>query len=83
MKALKVTLLGRPGCHLCEEYEQDLSTHFGRGFFEIVHADVDSRPEWQRRYGLKIPVLLDSQGQLIGQAPFDGTAICELLPTES
>ena len=27
---------------------------------QIDEADVDSREDWQRRYGLKIPVLLDA-----------------------
>lgn len=68
---MKLTLLGRPDCHLCEAFEQEL--HERRIAFE--HADVDSRPDWQRRWGLKIPVLLASDGSLICAGEFDAPAI--------
>jgi hypothetical protein len=32
---------------------------------QVATADVDSDPHWQRRYGLKVPVLL-----------LDGTPVC-------
>lgn len=52
-------LLGRQGCGLCEEMHEALHA-FGRGFPlpAIVEVDVDADPELQRRYGLRVPVLL-------------------------
>lgn len=76
---MKVKLLGRPDCHLCEEFEQELLAHAGPGVFEIEHVNVDSRPEWKRRYGTKIPVLLDSNDLVVCQAPFDPRMILEYL----
>jgi hypothetical protein len=32
---------------------------------------VDDDPDWRRRYGLKIPVLLDAQGTLLCATRFD------------
>lgn len=72
---MKLLLLGRPGCHLCEEFEQELLACFGAGVFEIEHADVDSRPEWRRRYGLKIPVALDQRGEVLCETRFDSESL--------
>lgn len=55
---VRYLLLTRPECHLCTEMEHLLSEvlpSFGEGF---VMANVDSDPEWRRRYGEVIPVLL-------------------------
>jgi len=41
---------------------------------ELRHADVDSRPDWQRRYGLRIPVLLDGWDEVVCEAHFDAEA---------
>ncbi len=41
-------------------------------------ADVDSRQDWQRRYGLKIPVLLDgAEGASVCVTHFDAEAVAE------
>jgi glutathione S-transferase len=59
-------LLWRPGCELCEDFALALRTH-GQAF-ELV--DVDTDPEWRRRYGHRIPVLLDAQGFLLMEGVF-------------
>jgi len=52
-------LLSREGCGLCEEFAAELTALADlRPLPPIELADVDSDPEWQRLYGLKIPVLL-------------------------
>ena len=71
----KLLLLSRAGCGLCEELEVELITHFGADTFELEHADVDSRDDWRRRYGLKIPVLLDAQGELLCSLRLDVEAL--------
>ena len=63
-------LLTRPGCDLCEEFREDLELAFP-GRFDVQEACVDDDPEWQRRYGLKVPVLLDEQGTLLCATRFD------------
>jgi thioredoxin-like negative regulator of GroEL len=67
-------LLGRPECQLCEEFREELERAFP-GRFEVREACVDDDPEWVRRYGLKIPVLLDGQGALLCATHFDAAAI--------
>ncbi|MGH8461010.1 MAG: glutaredoxin family protein [Stenotrophobium sp.] len=75
----RVLLLTRPGCGLCEEFEAELLAHFGGQAFEIERADVDSRAEWRTRYGLKIPVLLSAQGELLCATRFDAAELEPLL----
>ena len=52
-------LLGREDCGLCEQMLEALEALSQElDLPAIERADVDADPEWQRRYGLKIPVLL-------------------------
>jgi hypothetical protein len=52
-------LLTREGCGLCEQMREELAELAGRcSLPPLVVVDVDDDPQWQRRYGLKIPVLL-------------------------
>jgi hypothetical protein len=54
-----LTLLTRPECGLCEEMLADLRALGQRVSLPgLSVVDVDSDAELQRRYGLKIPVLL-------------------------
>lgn len=59
-------LLSRAGCELCEDFA--LALHARALAFEIV--DVDADPELRRRYGHRIPVLLDAQGFLLMEGAF-------------
>lgn len=63
MSEARLTLLSREGCGLCEEFAVELAVELAALAEQVPLppldiADVDSDPEWQRRYGLKIPVLL-------------------------
>lgn len=61
-----LTLLLRPECGLCEQMLGELQRLGARMPLPPLRIiDVDSDPLLQRRYGLKIPVLL-----------LDGTLIC-------
>ena len=58
MTAHALTLLGKPGCHLCEEMRavaEPVARALGLPFDE---RDVRSDPELDALYGLDIPVLL-------------------------
>jgi hypothetical protein len=61
MRAL--ILYSRPGCHLCEDLAVQLAPLLrGRATLEIV--DVGSSVALERRYGLRIPVLVDGDVEL-------------------
>ena len=63
------TLLGRPHCHLCEEFEVALLEALG-GQGEVDVVDVDQHPHWRADYGLRIPVLLTDDGRFCGEGLF-------------
>ncbi|MBU3671306.1 MAG: glutaredoxin family protein [Sinobacteraceae bacterium] len=55
----RLTLLTREGCGLCEEFALELHDLRSRlALPELETRDVDSDPEWLRRFGHQIPVLL-------------------------
>ncbi|HEY8474085.1 MAG TPA: glutaredoxin family protein [Natronosporangium sp.] len=58
METVRLTLLTRPGCHLCE-YARDAVARVhaatGAGWREV---DVESDPELERDYGSRVPVVL-------------------------
>jgi len=61
-----LVVLSREGCGLCEDMLQALAElERTQAIPTVTVVDVDSDPELNRRYGLKVPVLL-----------LDGSAIC-------
>ena len=48
-------LYGKEVCHLCEEAHQLLNEHH----IHFKLADIMDKPEWQERYGVLIPVLVN------------------------
>ncbi len=65
--AARLTVVTRADCELCEEMVQALEAlRAERPIPGMVLADVDADPELQRRWGLKVPVLL-----------LDGAKVCE------
>ncbi|HEY0889171.1 MAG TPA: glutaredoxin family protein [Nocardioides sp.] len=56
MSAPRVTLYGRPGCHLCDDARvviERVCAELGESYVEI---SIDDDPELQRRFGEEIPV---------------------------
>jgi len=76
-------LLGRPDCHLCEDFEAALREHLGAQPFELAQASVDERGEWRMRYGSRIPVLLDEDGRVLAEGIFDAAAFDQVLRSKS
>jgi Glutaredoxin-like domain (DUF836) len=62
---IRLVLYSRPGCHLCEALLEDLATLVDeRVAVDVV--DVDSDVALERRYGLRIPVLVAGETELSG-----------------
>jgi hypothetical protein len=75
MRAL--ILYSRPGCHLCEDVAAQLEPLLrGRATLEIV--DVDGSVALERRYGLRIPVLVDGDVEL-SSYPLDAERVARHL----
>ena len=54
----RVTMIGRPGCHLCQDALLVIArvcAEMGESFVEI---DIDSDPALREKYGAEIPVTL-------------------------
>lgn len=51
-----ITLYTRVGCHLCEEAEAVLR-QLGAGRAEIRLVDIDTDPQLQARYTVRVPVV--------------------------
>jgi hypothetical protein len=73
----KLILYSRPECHLCEALtEQLLPLLADRAALEVV--DVDSSVALERRYGLRIPVLVAGEVELSGY-PLDRARVLQYL----
>lgn len=76
---MKVTLLGRPGCSLCDEAQRELEAYLaaggGTGRFavevEVINIETDDR--LHRRYLERIPVIL-VDGEEVSEWFFDADA---------
>lgn len=55
---MPLILYTRPGCHLCEDFEQELRRQQQVLDFELEIRDVDSNPDWMLAYNDKVPLLL-------------------------
>ena len=55
----KLILLGTSACHLCEQAEDLLQQ------LNVVYQKIDiaEQEQWQARYAIKIPVLLNTECQ--------------------
>jgi glutaredoxin len=53
----RLTLYGKPGCHLCEEARRAVVAAGRERDFDLEEVDVSADPALQRVYGERIPVL--------------------------
>jgi glutaredoxin len=67
---VKVELVTRRGCHLCEEAEALLA----RGGVEAALLDVDADPELFRLYDFRVPVLL-ADGRVVAEGRIPAAAL--------
>jgi hypothetical protein len=55
---LRLTLLSRAYCHLCDDMRDALAPIALRHGAHVVELDVDADPALERDYGDRVPVLL-------------------------
>ncbi len=60
-----IEVYSREGCHLCEILIEDL-LNLIRGRADVRVQDIDSRPDWLRKYDIRVPVV-----------ELDGAVLCE------
>ncbi|MBZ0093265.1 MAG: glutaredoxin family protein [Sulfuricellaceae bacterium] len=59
-----LTLYGRKDCHLCDEMIAALQRLPGIHDFLLEIVDIDSDPELEEMFGLKVPVLMANEREL-------------------
>lgn len=60
----ELTLLSRPGCHLCEEALELLEPRCRAYGVRLRVVDVDGDQALRDRYGLRIPVVMAGDSEL-------------------
>ncbi len=71
-------MLGRPGCHLCEEMAAVLEGGLGRCGEAWLEVDVDADPALRERYGETVPVLL-RDGRPVAKVRLDAATLRRLI----
>lgn len=66
-----LSLVVRRWCSLCDAMRDEAAPIAARHGFGIVDVDLDAHPEWESRFGERVPVLL------LGPAP-DGEVLASL-----
>ena len=69
-----VTLIGRQGCHLCDEARVEVTAARDRHPFDLTELDVDADPELRAEYGDQVPVVL-VDGELFSYFDVDRDAL--------
>lgn len=54
----RIQLLGRDGCHLCDDARDVVAQVAAEAGVAFVEIDVDTRPALRERYGDLVPVVL-------------------------
>jgi hypothetical protein len=75
-------LYSRPECHLCEALRDELAPLVaGRAAVDVV--DVSGSVALERRYGLRIPVLVDRETEReVSGYPLDRESVANYLETQ-
>ena len=76
---MRLRLMQRHPCELCEAMHYGLATHSLAHRVDVELVDVDQDPVLKRRYGLRVPVVVDDWGEVICEARFDARALEEAL----
>ncbi|MDX1374400.1 MAG: glutaredoxin family protein [Burkholderiales bacterium] len=79
---MRLRLYGRSDCHLCDDMLAALHALQTRLEFHVEVLDVDTDPALAKRYGQRIPVLVDARGEEICHARLDEDALRKRLALE-
>ena len=74
----RVTLYGKPGCHLCDEARQMLLSVQEEREFELAEVDVSLDAGLNRDYGERIPVF-EVGGEVVCELGLDRAAVARAL----
>ena len=72
-----IEVYSREGCHLCEILIEDL-LNLIRGRADVRVQDIDSRPDWLRKYDIRVPVV-ELDGAVLSEYSLDRDRVLEAL----
>lgn len=61
---MSLILYTRRGCHLCEDFEQELRRVQQERPFDCEVRDVDAQPVWRAAYHAQVPLLLADEREI-------------------
>jgi len=67
LSPLVVEFLTRPGCHLCDQARPLVISAVESVGATLDEVDIDPSPELTRDYGLRIPVVLGPNDQVLAE----------------
>lgn len=76
---MKISLLGRQRCHLCDDAAAVLIALRDEFDLSVAAIDIDTDDELVKEYGLRIPVILDGDGQVVAEGIIDRTSLRRVL----
>ncbi|NLO80370.1 MAG: glutaredoxin family protein [Xanthomonadaceae bacterium] len=76
---IQLILYGTEGCHLCDLAAELLAEPAAAGRITYSYADILDDPALEDRYGVRIPVLRNANGQQELDWPFDRDQLEEFL----
>ena len=76
----RVTLYGKPGCHLCDDARAALEEVRAERPFDLREVDVSLDPVLHRAYGERIPVV-ELEGEELFEYHVEPAALRERLDT--
>jgi len=74
----QLTFYSTSACHLCELAEQMLALFEQQGVCSIDKVDIANSDVLLERYGIRIPVVRNSQGEELGW-PFSPEQVLQLM----
>lgn len=80
---MRLTLYGRPDCHLCDVADAALHRTSRRMPVEVVHVDISGDAILEARYGTRIPVVTDETGRVLCEGKVSETRIRASLRTRA
>ena len=75
----ELTLLTRPGCHLCAVMKTVIATVQPRHPIGLTEIDISDRPDLEQQFGTEIPVLLCGD-RVLARYRVSVTQLLERLP---
>ncbi len=62
--SIQLQVYSRYGCHLCEEMLEHLRLFKEEYNFEVSEIDIAGNSDLEKRYGLKVPVLIYQEEEI-------------------